>query len=354
MALFTEKIDATDLNNKTKRTKKTQTTKRNSLSSCLLYPLDHFRPLSLRLEVLPVDIELLQDRKHCGDTPVQGHRSGETDRKESDHERKSVEHHPLLDLRLAQGGIFLPLLVRRSLGGGGLLFLAIVDREGKFHLPELECDEQNRHDIDVRQEKIHPQELRAETPRQMLVRRVEKVFGERQNGPVTNGIEEPDEDRELHEERQAGLHRVYFVLFPDLHCFLLHLLRIIFVLCFQGIHLRLHGLHLALSFHGVLRGDEEQQFDDDCKQDDRDAEVVVRRIGRDEDKSVEQRLCNERAEELRHDARLIDRKPRDDSFAVLAFGTGRTDLRALGNGQFRLVDAVLVKQRVLPGSEVQR
>ena len=86
-------------------------------------------------------------------------------------------------------------------------------------------------------------------------------------------VEERDEDRELHHQRQAPAERVHLVLLVELHHLFVELLAIALVLRLELLDLRLQSLHRQ---HGAgrLRGEREQdEHHGDRQQDDRHALV---------------------------------------------------------------------------------
>ncbi len=111
---------------------------------------------------------------------------------------------------------------------------------------------------------------------------------------VADDVVEPDEHRELEEQREARLERIDVVLLPNLHDLLVHLHRVVRVLLAEGFDLRLEELHLLLALERVLRGDEEDELHGEREEDDRESQIMARDDRPHEHEEVQERAGDER------------------------------------------------------------
>jgi hypothetical protein len=159
-------------------------------------------------------------------------------------------------------------------------------------------------------EQIEAQERHAEVPAEVLVEAVNQMLREREIGTIADDVEETDKYGELDEQRQAALEWIDLVLFPELHGFFLQCFLIVLVPCAKRFDFGLQHLHFFLAFERVLRGDEQQQFDDERQDDDGDTQVVTGRDASHEDQEVQERCADERAEKFGEKSGFGDRELR--------------------------------------------
>ncbi len=210
-------------------------------------------------------------------------------------------------------------------------------------MDELENDEEGGHDINFWLQEIDAKERgREEECWQITVERVHQMTGDGDVTAITDDVEETDEDRKLEQGRQTRLQRIDLHLLPEFHRLLLNARRIPGILLLDLVHTWLQLLELLLPLERMLIWDQEQELNQNRQNEDCDTEVMTRHPRCDEDQTVEERACDERAEDLRKESWLRHREASDEWWLLF---------RNAGEFQRDFVGACLLEERVLPGCE---